>query len=261
MLWLSAAHGLDLATPERRAGLGAEPARRRGDDPRRRRPPPLRDGDSRARRAAIRRRRRPPSARPCQGRGAASLPASAAVRRQPTGPSASLLANRWSASGRGGRRSEPRRGDPARRDRPSPGNRRRSGWNPWRRRILPARRSSALAAALISALGRITAYPRARAEGTLDRAGHGEALAAVLEKLGQGGLGWLSKPIPSVLPRSGTMLPTCVFARARYLSSVRLPPQRSPRVRRGQLEPPAGYPGAGSAQPSSRTSVTRRRGR
>ena len=60
------------------------------------------------------------------------------------------------------------------------------GWRDWVFAI------KTFAAAIISRLAESPGITAAELKEILTRAGHGDALAAILEKLGQGGLGWLT---------------------------------------------------------------------
>jgi DNA primase len=188
MLWLSAAHGLDLATPERRAGL---------EQSLRAAVATIRDGDVRRHyETAIRERvalqfgqGRRTERRERAGRFA---PGQRRFPPQPTAPSASLLAN---SMVRGSGRSSG----------PSISEAILLGAIVLHPEIAAERLESlaqahfagkgldALAAAIISQLAESPTIHTAELKEILVRGGHGDALAAVLEKLSQSGFGWLSK--------------------------------------------------------------------
>ena len=226
MLWLSAAHGLDLATPERRAGLEQTPARGR----RRRSATPM---------SAATTRRRCASASTLQfgaaagataaAKGAAALPVSGRSARSRPARRQACSPIRWSAGADGARgRALARRvllG--ALLLHPEIAAERLES---LAQAPLPARACRAGSGAHLRA-GRITGhFGAAELQRTRWTGGAWRGRRRVLDKLapGRAWRGW-PRQIPSVLRRFGTTLPTCVFAPARYLSSGRQPPQRSLR--------------------------------
>lgn len=193
MLWLSAAQGLDLGTPERRAGfeqaLRAAVATIRDPDVRKHYEVAIRERVERhfgGRQAAANRfgsrDRRP-------GRNGRSAP------QQPTGPSASLLAHPLVRGG--GRSAGPSLGEAvllgvlilhpeiAAERMESLGHAHFAG-----------KGFSALAAALAAILAESPGISAAGLQEALERQGHGERVAAVLDKLRRDGLGGLAGAEP-----------------------------------------------------------------
>ncbi len=192
MLWLSAAHGLDLATPERRAGLEqglrASVAAIRDPDVRRHYEAAVRE------RVALQfgqgRRpfsRRPPDQRPFRRDSAGQR----GFPPPPASPSASLLANPMVRGS--GRSAGPNLGEAlivgilllhpeiAAERLESLGHAQFAG-----------KGLAALATALTSQLAESPGISAAELREVLERAGHAEAVAVILEKLAQSGLGGLA---------------------------------------------------------------------
>jgi DNA primase len=192
MLWLSAAHGLDLATPERRAGLEqtlrAAVAAIRDPDVRRHYETAVRERAAvqfgQGRRAPYRRTgdRQPPNQR--------RFPPP-----HPTGPSASLLAHPMVRGG--GQSAGLNRGEAILLGvlilHPEIAAERLESLSHAQ---FAGKALSAVAAALTSKLAESPGISTGELREDLIRAGHGEAVAAILEKLIQSGLGGLAKTDP-----------------------------------------------------------------
>ena len=136
---------------------------------------------------------------------------------------------------------------------------RRNGRRRWRAHNLPAK----FGGARRFAGGALAESPANRAEelrAALESAGHGAAIAAILEKLRAAGMGTLAG---TSIERASAIWDDAAHLRLRAgaLSIERqvAASEFARESRRRAFEPPAGYPGAGPAPPSSR--AARRDGR